>query len=140
MNKKLWFGFVAVYFIVFALDALIHGIILDPIYSSDALKSVWRSDMESKMWIYPVLSIFFSFFFTLIFSKGYEGKGIAEGIRYGIYVSLMMNIPMAYGAFVSYPIPYSLALQWFLYGTLEFIIAGVVLSLIFGMKPKETTA
>jgi hypothetical protein len=33
------------------------------------------------------------------------------------------------------PIPYALALQWFIYGTLEYIIAGVVLALVF--KPKE---
>jgi hypothetical protein len=139
MNKKLWFGFFAVYVVLLALDVLIHQIILDPVYSSEAMKSVWRPDMESKMWIYPMINIFVAFFFTLIFTKGYEGKGIAEGIRYGIYISLLMNIPMAYGSYASYAIPYSLALQWFLYGTLEFIIAGVVLSLIFGMKPTKAT-
>jgi len=32
--------------------------------------------------------------------------------------------------------PYSLSLKWFLFGTIEYIILGVVLAMIFGMKPK----
>ncbi|HWP82927.1 MAG TPA: hypothetical protein VNN76_09775 [Bacteroidota bacterium] len=140
MNKKLLFGFVAVYVLLQGLDYLIHGVILSPIYSSDALKHIWRPDMGSKMWMFPFTGLFFSFFFTLIFSKGYEGKGIAEGVRYGLYVSLMVNIPAAYRSYALYPFPYSLSLQWFLYGTLELIIAGVVLAMIYGMKPKEAAA
>lgn len=140
MNKKLWLGFIAVFVITFALDYLIHNVILSPIYSSEALKQIWRPDMESKMWIFPVTGIFFSFFFTLIFSKGYEGKGIVEGVRYGLYVSLMVNIPAAYSTYAMFPFPYSLALQWFLYGTVELIIAGVVLAMIYGMKSKGAAA
>ncbi len=140
MNKKLWLGFIAVFVITFTLDYLIHNVILSPIYSSEALKHIWRSDMDSKMWIFPVTGIFFSFFFTLIFSKGYEGKGIVEGVRYGLYVSLMVNIPAAYSTYAMFPFPYSMALQWFLYGTVELIIAGVVLAMIYGMKSKEPAA
>ena len=90
-----------------------------------------------KLWLIPVIGLFFSFFFTFIFSKGYEGKGLLEGVRYGLYVGLMVALPMAYGSYAMMPIPYSLALQWFIYGTLEYMIAGVVLALIF--KPKEQT-
>jgi hypothetical protein len=140
MNKKLWLGFVAVFVLLQGLDYLIHNVILSSYYASDALKHIWRPDMESKMWMFPVIGLFFSFFFTLIFSKGYEGKGIAEGVRYGLYVSLMVNIPAAYSSYVLYPFPYALTLQWFLYGTLELIIAGVVLAMIYGMKPKESAA
>jgi hypothetical protein len=33
-------------------------------------------------------------------------------------------------------IPYWLALQWFIYGLIEYIIAGVVLAFVFGVKSK----
>jgi uncharacterized membrane protein len=34
-------------------------------------------------------------------------------------------------------IPYSLALQWFIFGVIEYMIAGVVIALVFGTKTKE---
>jgi hypothetical protein len=93
-----------------------------------------RPEGEMKLWILPVTGLFFSFLFTFIFSKGFEGKGLLEGTRYGLYIGLMVALPMAYGAYAMMPIPYSLALQWFIYGTLEFMIAGIVLALIFRTK------
>ena len=75
---------------------------------------------------------------SLIFSKGFENKGIMEGVRYGLYVALMVSLPMAYVTYAVQPIPYTLALQWFLYGLVVNIICGVVLSFMF--KPKAAAA
>ncbi|MEK6754966.1 MAG: hypothetical protein AABZ02_02320 [Bacteroidota bacterium] len=135
MNKKVWIGFVAVFITFQVLDGIVNFVILDPAYKS--ISHLMRPEGEMKLWLIPVIGLFFSFFFTFIFSKGYEGKGLLEGVRYGLYVGLMVALPMAYGSYAMMPIPYSLALQWFIYGTLEYMIAGVVLALIF--KPKEQT-
>jgi hypothetical protein len=135
MNKKVWIGFVAVFITFQVLDGIVNFVILDPAYKS--ISHLMRPEGEMKLWLIPVIGLSFSFFFTLIFSKGYEGKGSLEGVRYGLYVGLMVALPMAYGSYAMMPIPYSLALQWFIYGTLEYMIAGVVLALIF--KPKEQT-
>jgi hypothetical protein len=96
--------------------------------------------MMSKMWIYHLLALIGSFFFAFIFSKGFENKGIVEGVRYGIYVGIWLSIGKAYGTYAMIAIPYSLALQWFIYGVLEYVIAGVVLAFIFGRKSKESSA
>lgn len=79
-----------------------------------------------------IVRLVFSFFFTLVFSKGYRGGGLMEGIRYGFYTSMLVNLTYAYGNYAVLDIPYSLALQWFIYGTIEFIIAGVVLTMVMG--------
>ena len=86
------------------------------------------------MWMYYVMGLIGSFFFTFIFSKGYEGKGIAEGVRYGLYIGIWMSMGMAYGTYSMVAIPYSLALQWFLYGVVEYVIGGIILALVFGKK------
>jgi hypothetical protein len=132
MSKKIWLGFLAVFVVVFLLDWLIHGSLLMGIYEETS--HLWRPPEEMKMWIITISQLFFAFFFTFIFSKGYEGKGIAEGVRYGLYVSLMMNVPAAYITYATMPVPYSMALLWFIYGTIELIAAGVVLALIFAKK------
>jgi len=77
-----------------------------------------------------------SFFFAFIFSKGYEAKGVWEGVRYGTYIGLWLNIGKAYATYAMIAIPYWLALQWFIYGLIEYIIAGVVLAFVFGVKSK----
>jgi hypothetical protein len=138
MNKKLWMGVIGVFIAGEILMFLIHGVILDSAYRS--VQGVWRADMESLMWIYHVLAIIGAFFFTFIFSKGYEGKGVAEGVRYGLYIGIWMSLGMAYGSYAMIDIPYSLALQWFIYGVVEYIILGIVVAWIYGMKPKEAAS
>jgi hypothetical protein len=91
-----------------------------------------------KIGLFYVIYLFVAFFFTLIFSKGYEGKGIMEGLRYGFYVGMMMAVPMAYGMYGSMPIPYSLALQWFLYGLIEYLLCGMAVALVYGKQAAVT--
>lgn len=138
MSKKFWIAFVVVFVVWNILDFLTHGVILSSTYQSEEVMKIMRPDMQSKMWIFYVVSVIMSFFFTLIFSKGYEGKGISEGIRYGLYVGLLMSTPMAYSSYAMYPLPYSLALQWFIYGIIHFIILGIVVALVYGKSGGET--
>ena len=133
MNKKLWLGFVAVFVTTEILNFLVNGLILGSTFQS--LQNIFRQDMMSKMWIYHVIMVVGSFFFVFIFSKGYEGKGIGEGVRYGLYIGIWMSIGMSYGTYAMIAIPYSLALQWFIYGVITYVIMGVVLSLVYGKKP-----
>ncbi len=138
MNKKLWTAFVVVFIVYFVLDWLVNGVLLHSTYAAEDVAKLMRPEAEIKMWIIIVCDLFYAFFFTLIFSKGFENKGIMEGVRYGLYVGLMVSLPMAYITYAVQPIPYTLALQWFIYGLLVNIICGIVLSFMF--KPKAAAA
>ena len=93
-----------------------------------------EAEAAGNTWIHIVSAIIVSFFFTLIFSKGHEGKGIVEGARYGFYVGMLMSIPMAYDTYAAMPIPYYLALRWFLYGVIQYVFLGIIVALVFGKK------
>lgn len=80
-------------------------------------------------------TLFFSLLFVYIFSKGYEGKGIIEGAKYGLIIGLVVHLVGSYNQYVVYPLPHGLVLKWFIYGTIELIAARVVTALIY--KPKE---
>ncbi len=134
MNRKVWLGFIATFVTLQILEIIVNSVILGPTYQS--LKDVWRPDMMSKSWIFSLVLLIGSFFFTYVFSKGFENKGIIEGVRYGIYVGLWLGVGKAYGTYAMISIPYSLALEWFIYALLEYVIAGVILSLIFAQKTK----
>jgi hypothetical protein len=141
MNKKVWIGFGVVFVVLSILDSIVNGVLLRSAYEST--HQLWRSEADMKIWLFFVVYAFQAFFLSLLFSKGYEGKGVAEGARFGLYVGLLFAIPMAYGSYGAMPIPYSLALQWFFYGLVEFEIIGIVLALVFGkqaMVQKVTAA
>lgn len=134
MNKKVWLGFVAVFVTLEILDYVVNTLVLGSLYSSI---TIWRADMNSKMWIFSLVTLVGSFFLSFIFSKGYEGKGMPEGVRYGLYTGIWLNVGKAYGTYAMIAIPYALALEWFLYGVVEYIVAGMVLATIFGWGKSE---
>jgi len=127
--KRYLLASVAVFVTGMVLDQLIHNVILKATYES--LKHLWRPDMDSLMWIRPVMGLILSFLLTYIFIKGYEGQGIMEGVRFGAVMGLFTSIPMAYGTYIIIAIPYPLAFQWFVYGLIEYILFGIVLAAIY---------
>jgi hypothetical protein len=127
-------AFVATYIAYNILGYLIHEVWLADTYAS--LSSVWRpeAEMDSKMWVFFVTSAFFCFFFCYIFARGYENRGIGEGFRFGVIITLFYTLPVAYDSFVIYPIPYSLVLQWLFSGLVVSIILGIVAAMVY--KPQ----
>jgi len=130
--KKVLVGAVVVFVVLEVLDFLIHGVILTSSYS--ATPDIWRPDMMDVMWVLHIVKIVIAFFFALIFSKGYEGKGVVEGIRYGLYVGIMMGVGMAYGTYTMIAISSALAFQWFLFSVFEYIIAGIGVAMVYGKR------
>ncbi len=116
-------------------DYAIHEMILHEAY--ETLENVLRPDLMSKWWVLLITSIIFSFVFVYIFTKGYENKGITEGIRYGIIIGFLMNAVGTFSEYAVFPIPLSLAVQWFVYGMIQFSIYGIIAAVIY--KPKTTS-
>ena len=135
--KRFWIAFVVVLILLFVTDWIVHGEILMSAYESEGVKEAFRpaEEMQSNMWIMWVMYLVWSFFFVFIFVKGYENKGIIEGIKYGIYIGLFYSLVSAYGNYAVYPIPYSLAFQWFVFGLVQAVIFGIAAALIY--KPKS---
>lgn len=140
MEKKIWMGAIAVFLVLAVAGFVIHGVLLKSIYMSMSGMVRSEAEMNSNMWIIFVVNAIVAYFATLVFSKGYENKGIAEGVRYGLYIGLIMSTPMAYSTYASMPIPYSLALQWFLYGIVEWILCGVALAMVFKQAGKTAAS
>lgn len=137
-NKKIWTGAIVVFVVIGIMDYLLNAVLFAPEY--EASMSLWRPMAEMKIWIFYVTYAFIAYFFTLVFSKGYEAKGIMEGVRYGTYIAMMVSLPAAYGMYGAMPIPYSLALKWFLGGWVQFILCGIALTFVFGAKKEAAAA
>jgi hypothetical protein len=134
MNKKFWVAWIVVAIGLCVTNILIHFVLLGETYHSAAMANLIRPESEQKTWIHIVSAFITAFFFTLIYVKGYEGKGIPEGVRFGLFVGVMMSMPMAYDTYAAMPIPYAVALQWFCYGVSQYIILGILVAATVGKK------
>jgi len=127
MNLKKFFGASLLVFITLQVtNYLGHSLWLGQTYQS--LTSVWRPDMADKMWIFTVVGILTSVLFVYIFNKGYEGKGIIEGLRFGLIMGLFIATPAAFYEYAMYSIPLSLAVKWFFLYMAQYILFGLVVA------------
>ena len=131
MNKRFWMAFAACYVIGQLLGFMINGVLLAPSYQAQA--AVWRpeADLQAHMWVFLLTSLVAIFLFCFIFTKGYENKGVMEGVRYGAIVGVFVTVPMAFDSWVVYPLPVTLAVKWLLTGVPYWIVLGAVLAAIY---------
>lgn len=130
-------GGLAIFIIIRVCEFIIHGPLLGDLYAT--IPNIWRQDMMSLMWIIYLGSFIFSFLLMFAFIKGYEDRGILEGVRFGLMFGIMTSGLGAFYQYVVYPIPLSLAIQWFCYSLVEFIIAGIAAALIYRPQPEDET-
>ncbi len=130
-NKTFWIGMVVVYVVMQMLGYVIHEVMMGDTY--EKLASIFRPEaqMMDMMWMMMVSGAIMIFMFCYIFTKGYEGKGIMEGVRFGALVGLMMAGPMAIDPHVIYPVPADVASIWLISGIASLIVAGAVFAAIY---------
>lgn len=130
MNAKRYvLASIVVAIVVLGLDALVNMVILSADYN--AIEGVWRENMMSLMWLYYVVMVVMSFMFVFIFTKGYEGKGLMEGLRYGLIIGFFYVFTNYMLQYFVYPVPFSLAIKWVLLGMVQFMIYGVVAAAVY---------
>ena len=133
--KKLLTAFAAVFVLSMAYNYVVHEMILSSTYQQ--LAHLWRPDMASKMWIGQVTMLIYVFFFVYIFVRGYENKGIMEGLRYGLVIWGFVCIPGYYGQYMIYDLPYSLVFKWAMFELVLMVLMGIITALIYkpAVKP-----
>lgn len=138
--KRFWLVAILVYVALMITDIIVHGHILMGVYQAADASGAFRQAQDSNrfMWVYFVTGAVFSFFFSFFFVKGYESKGLLEGIRFGIYVALFYYFTANFDAFVIYPIPYRLVWYRIIWGGVQMIILGIIAALVY--KPKSPAA
>ncbi len=131
--KCKYFASFVVFITLFALDYLLHGILLKGIYHQTA--SVWRTeaDMKHLMWCMWLGYLIFSPVFVCIYSKGYEeGKGrIGQGLRYGFWMGILLSVMQNLICYAILPIPQKLVLYWIVGEILKYTCLGTVLGLAY---------
>lgn len=113
-------------FAVFAawtvLDLVLHVGILSPAYAASA--QLWRPAAQMKMWLMHTVVLIAAASFVLIYAWLISDKGVKTGVRYGLLYGVGSGISMGYGSYSVMPLPYTIAVWWFLGKLVEMVAAG----------------
>jgi hypothetical protein len=82
----------------------------------------------------------FALLFVFIYTRGYEGKpGVGEGLRYGVWMGLLIYVPGMFINFVVSTTPTDLIITRVVTGLIETILSGIITGAIYKGQPKPTT-
>jgi hypothetical protein len=122
--KKTLISVIAVFVAWSMLDFVIHGVILNSAYAATA--NLWRPMNEMKMNVMHMTVLITSFSFAWIYGRMISNKSIANGLKFGLWWGLGAGVSMGYGTYSVMPIPYLMALTWFLGSLMEGAVAGLI--------------
>jgi len=116
---------IVVLFVFWSLaDYLIHSVLLSSTYQATA--KLWRPMAEMKMLLIHITVLISAIIFVLIYALFFKNKGIGSGLGYGFLYGIGAGISMGYGTYAVMPIPYALALSWFLSTLFETTLGGLL--------------
>ncbi len=125
MRKQLAIGGLVVFAVWCLLDYVLHGVLLARSYEATA--ALWRPMAEMKRGVETVAVLIAALAFTGIYERLIAPKSMSAAIWYGLLFGFAVGAPMAYGTFAVMPIPYSMALSWFLGSLVKGLAGGAAL-------------
>lgn len=106
------------------IDFLVHGVLLQPAYASTP--ALWRPQTEMKMGLMFVVVFLSAAAFVFLYQRLVKDKGLASGVEYGVWFGVAVGISMGYGTYAVMPIPYTMALAWFLASMVHGVLGGAI--------------
>ena len=128
----------AVFVFVFFYEYLLHGVYLAGPY--EAFPNLLREETDATgffMWLtlaYLILSPAFCYIFT----RGYQGRGVGEGVRYGVLIWLVAALPSSLITYAVQPWSAKIITVWIVGYLIEMVILGALVALIY--RPKAAAA
>ena len=128
MLKRILLATAAIFLVWQALDFVIHGMILRGTYAT--MPALWRPMAEMKMPLMWIVSAIAAFCFAAIYGWLVRPKSLGDALRFGLLFGIGAGVSMGYGSYAVMPIPYTMALTFFLGTLVEALVAGALVGLI----------
>jgi len=128
MSKRALIAVIVIFIAFVAMDFVLHGVILEPYYAESS--DLWRPQDQMMVWLIWVVVLVGAAAFVYVYDRFFAAKGMKTAVVYGLVFGLGSGIGMAYGTYAVMPIPYAIALGWFLGTVVEALVAGVLLGAI----------
>jgi hypothetical protein len=123
-----------------AFGYLSHAVLMKDLYLAHSL--IMRSQSESNAYL-PLafgVSLVAFFAFAYAYAKGYEGgRGMQEGLRFGVLVGLMLVGFAVVWDYMTYPLSRPFFLAQVVDYIVEYAIYGMIVGTIYRPRPQAAT-
>ncbi len=126
--KRFIISVFAVFIATFFIDFVFHGFLFQSLYNETS--HLWRGEEEYMMTPMLISQIGFSLVLSFIYIKNYENRGLEEGLRFGLYIGLLLSV-IEIGKYSYLPVPFELIEAWILVDMIKCLTCGVFLSLLY---------
>ena len=131
-NKKYLISTLTVFVVITVLDMIIHNVLLEDLYLKNSHLFRPMDEINKHCYYFMLGNLIFSGAFCYIYSKGHEKTdSVMQGIRFALWIILLMWVPLTITSYTIYPHPKNLELAWLLASSIETIIAGITVSMVF---------
>ena len=131
MNKKFFIAWIVLFIAYMAFGITVHGMLLKADYAATGLM---RPDAEAEqlvLWMI-VAHVLMAGAFTWIYARGVENKPwLAQGLRFGLAVSLLCVVPLYMIYYVVQPMPGMLAVKQIVFDTIATLVLGTIVAFLY---------
>ena len=114
---------IAVVFVLWGvLDFILHSLILSSSYA--ATPQLWRPMDEINLVLMYVVTLVTAACFVYVYAALIGDTSQKTALVYGLVFGIGAGISMGYGSYAVMPIPYLMALAWFLWTILEAVVGA----------------
>lgn len=135
--RKFLLSLLVVWGVLEVTSYLIHMMFLRNEYLSESLKTVLRptGQLGSNMWLIWLADLVWSVFLILIYLKGFRRKGLADGIKYGIYIGIFCGFVNSFKSYALLQIPYIVIFYQFFFFFIQSLLLGIILWYLYRREP-----
>jgi len=115
---------------VFLYEYAVHAVLLADLYGTTP--DLWRgADEMQRLFSFTLgLQLLFTIALAFLFTRNFEGKGLIEGVRFGLTVGFIFAV-MAFSQYAWLPISVGLAVIWAVAALVKTVALGVLFSLLY---------
>ena len=137
MNRRFVIAWIVLFVAWYIGSFVVHGVLLHADYAR--LQSLFRSPEEARAYL-PLMAlahILMAGAFVWIYTRGLEAKPwLAQGLRYGVAIALLMIVPLYLIYYVVEPMPGDTVAKQIVYDTLLVLLLGLLVAFMY----RKTTA
>ncbi len=132
MNKKLIIAWIVLFIAWFIGSFVVHGVLLHSDYMQ--LTSLFRAEGDQRRY-FPLMilaHVMLAGAFVWIYARGVEAKPwVAQGVRFGIAVALLMIVPIYTIYFVVQPMPGGVVIKQIVFDGVLMVILGMIVAWLY---------
>ena len=119
---------ILILFMFFAVDFVVHGILLAAPYME--FQQLWRPMSEMKNLEMQFVNLGIALGVTWLYKYFVKRKSALTGTKFGLLLGIVSGLGGGFGSFTYMPISLGLAFGWFFALTIKMTFAGLIVGLI----------